>query len=192
VRPCPWVGCRYHLYLDVSEVGGLKINYPWLEPWELPYSCALDLADASNHANGMTLENTGAAMNVTRERCRQIETPALAKANVALRALLPDLEPGDFANTRLTEDLAKLEDLEGRNVLEPRGPRDRMGTVPEPGLPDEVATSEDTSHPDPCPAPRAPSKGRNFQPASGRTSQPPGASPRHAEYPSIRSRLTDD
>jgi hypothetical protein len=24
-RPCPWVGCRYHLWADVSIAGALKV-----------------------------------------------------------------------------------------------------------------------------------------------------------------------
>jgi len=45
-RPCPWVSCKYHLYLDVNpETGSIKINFPDLEPWELNETCALDVAD---------------------------------------------------------------------------------------------------------------------------------------------------
>jgi hypothetical protein len=35
-RPCPFVACKHHLYLDVNpETGSLKLNFPDLEPWEL-------------------------------------------------------------------------------------------------------------------------------------------------------------
>ena len=44
-RPCPFVGCRYHLYLDVEPDGALRLNFPDVEPDELRWSCALDLAD---------------------------------------------------------------------------------------------------------------------------------------------------
>ncbi|HEY3236805.1 MAG TPA: sigma factor-like helix-turn-helix DNA-binding protein [Polyangiaceae bacterium] len=75
-RPCPLVGCRYHLYLDVSpKTGAIKLNFPDLEVWELPISCALDVADAG----GVKLEDVGALMNLTRERIRQIELRALSK-----------------------------------------------------------------------------------------------------------------
>src|SRR5688572_696068 len=31
-RPCPWVSCKYHLYLDVNpETGSIKLNFPDLE-----------------------------------------------------------------------------------------------------------------------------------------------------------------
>ncbi|MDP3276100.1 MAG: sigma factor-like helix-turn-helix DNA-binding protein [Deltaproteobacteria bacterium] len=79
-RPCPFVSCKFHLYLDVSErTGAIKLNFPDLEVWDLPESCALDIADRG----GITLEEVGVIMNLTRERIRQLETKGLAK----LRAL---------------------------------------------------------------------------------------------------------
>lgn len=74
VRPCPYVSCAHHLYIDVSpRTGSIKLNFPDLEVWELTHSCALDLADAG----GMTLERVGEIMNLTRERVRQVEVKAL-------------------------------------------------------------------------------------------------------------------
>jgi len=74
-RPCPWVACRYHLYLDVNpRNGNVKFNFPDMEPWELTTSCALDIAEAEG---GVTLEEIGQAMNLTRERVRQVEVVAL-------------------------------------------------------------------------------------------------------------------
>lgn len=75
-RPCPFVSCAHNLYLDVDQrSGGLKLNFPDLEPGELIESCALDVADRG----GAVLEDVGALMNLTRERVRQIEVKALAK-----------------------------------------------------------------------------------------------------------------
>lgn len=75
-RPCPWVGCRYHLYLEVNEdTGSIKLVFPELEPWELTETCALDVADRG----GVTLEEVGVLSNRTRERVRQEETRALVK-----------------------------------------------------------------------------------------------------------------
>jgi hypothetical protein len=69
-RPCPFVGCVHNLYLDVNEdTGSIKLNFPDLEPWELPHSCSLDEAGCGEH----TLDQVGALMNITRERVRQLE-----------------------------------------------------------------------------------------------------------------------
>lgn len=82
-RPCPWVSCRYHLYLDVDELtGAIKFNFPTLEPWELDDTCALDIADQA----GATLEDIAAAINVTRERVRQLETRAIGEARASAQA----------------------------------------------------------------------------------------------------------
>jgi hypothetical protein len=74
-RPCPYVGCRHHLYLDVLDTGNLKLNFPDLEPEELTESCSLDVADHG----GARLEDVGALMNVTRERIRQLQDQAQDK-----------------------------------------------------------------------------------------------------------------
>ncbi|MBI1945250.1 MAG: DNA-binding protein [Deltaproteobacteria bacterium] len=80
-RPCLWVSCRFHLYLDVNQAtGSLKLNFPHLEPWQLPQSCALDLAEQG----GLTLEAIGALLNLTRERARQLEQSGLAKLKQTL------------------------------------------------------------------------------------------------------------
>jgi hypothetical protein len=75
-RPCPWVACKFHLYLDVNpETGSIKLNFPDLEPWELPHTCSLDVAEKG----GITLEEVGEIMNLTRERIRQVEVRGLIK-----------------------------------------------------------------------------------------------------------------
>jgi hypothetical protein len=73
-RPCPFVSCRHHLYLDVApRTGSIKLNFPDLEVWELGESCALDVAERG----GVTVESLGGMLNVTRERVRQLEILAL-------------------------------------------------------------------------------------------------------------------
>lgn len=75
-RPCPFVSCKYHLYIDVHPVrGSIKINFPDAEVWEMTETCALDIADRG----GITLEEVGVIMNLTRERVRQLETQGLAR-----------------------------------------------------------------------------------------------------------------
>ena len=75
-RPCPFVSCKHHLYLDVNpETGSIKLNFPDLEPGEMKESCSLDVADQG----GLTLEEVGSILNLTRERMRQIEVRGLLK-----------------------------------------------------------------------------------------------------------------
>jgi hypothetical protein len=75
-RPCPYVACKHHLYLDVNpETGTIKLNFAHLEPWELKHTCALDVADYG----GLTLEEIGEITNLTRERIRQLEVRGLLK-----------------------------------------------------------------------------------------------------------------
>jgi DNA-directed RNA polymerase sigma subunit (sigma70/sigma32) len=57
------------------ETGSIKLNFPDKEIWELSETCALDVADRG----GITLEEVGAIMNLTRERIRQVETRGLLK-----------------------------------------------------------------------------------------------------------------
>ena len=88
-RPCPFVSCKHHLYVDVSpRTGAIKLNFPDLEVWEMGESCAIDVADRG----GTTLEDVGAIVNLTRERIRQVEVKALAR----LEALNDMLELRDF------------------------------------------------------------------------------------------------
>ena len=75
-RPCPFVSCSHHLYLDVNpESGAIKLNFPHLEVWEMAETCSLDVADKG----GITLEEVGAILNLTRERIRQVEVRGLVK-----------------------------------------------------------------------------------------------------------------
>jgi hypothetical protein len=91
-RPCLFVSCKHNLYLDVNpKTGSIKLNFPDKEIWELSETCALDVAERG----GITLEEVGAIMNLTRERVRQLEMKGLHK----LRATVDgDLEGdvGDF------------------------------------------------------------------------------------------------
>ncbi len=75
-RPCPYVSCKHHLYLDVnSETGSIKLNFPDIEVWQMTETCTLDVTERG----GVTLEEVGEIMNLTRERIRQLEMSALTK-----------------------------------------------------------------------------------------------------------------
>jgi hypothetical protein len=111
-RPCPYVSCKHHLYIDVSpRTGAIKLNFPDLEVWDMGESCALDVADRG----GTTLEDVGAIMNLTRERIRQVEVKALAKLEalrdmMALREYVDEGPLGRRRLPRLTKaDLAGLD-----------------------------------------------------------------------------------
>lgn len=97
-RPCVRVSCKYHLFLDVNDrSGSLKLNFPDQEPDELTYSCALDLADEG----GMSLEQVGEAMGLTRERVRQMESSALSNMSG-----FSDLTAEDLPSDSCGEDSA--------------------------------------------------------------------------------------
>lgn len=75
-RPCLFVACKHHLYLDVNpETGSIKLNFPDKDVWELEETCALDVAQRG----GVTLEEVGDILNLTRERVRQLEVTGLRK-----------------------------------------------------------------------------------------------------------------
>jgi hypothetical protein len=79
-RPCMFVSCKHNLYLDVNpETGSIKLNIPDKEISELEHTCALDVAEKG----GITLEEVGEIMNLTRERIRQVETRGLIKLREA-------------------------------------------------------------------------------------------------------------
>jgi hypothetical protein len=127
-RPCPYVSCKHHLFVDVSpRTGAIKLNFPDLEVWEMGDSCALDVADRG----GTTLEDVGAIMNLTRERIRQVEVKALAKLE-ALRdmmALRDFIDEGPVGKRRLPVlSKAELRGIDGD-----------VGASPEPELEDSEA-----------------------------------------------------
>jgi hypothetical protein len=83
-RPCAYLRCKHNLLLDISdETGSYKVTWPHLasghygdEYDALPqHTCALRVAEQG----GMTLDEIGEMMNLTRERVRQIETKALLR-----------------------------------------------------------------------------------------------------------------
>ena len=87
-RPCGYLRCKHNLLVDVDgRTGSYKVTWPHLasgsygdEYGAYPqHTCALRVAEQG----GMTLDEIGSVMNLTRERVRQIETKAL----YALRGL---------------------------------------------------------------------------------------------------------
>lgn len=75
-RPCPFVGCKHHLYLDANPSNGsIKFNFPKLEPDQIPETCALDVAGRGRH----TLKEVGEILNLTRAGVQVIEERARAR-----------------------------------------------------------------------------------------------------------------
>jgi len=99
-RPCPYVACRFNLFLDVKPNGNIRLNFPGTAAAGLaevdgfdrmPASCVLDVADEG----GGTLEAVGDALGITREMVRQMELVIQAKllASGLAAALWQSLEP---------------------------------------------------------------------------------------------------
>lgn len=84
-RPCPWVSCRHHLFLEIRDRGFVIPNFPTLEEAhavrleEMAETCSLDVADRG----GATLNVVGAFIGVSRERARIIEAAAIRKLGAA-------------------------------------------------------------------------------------------------------------
>lgn len=121
--PCPFVSCKHHLALDVNENGNIKLNFPHLDVWEMDATCALTVASEG----GTTLDGVAEAMNITRERVRQLEVKAL-------RALRVEAESrGLSVEDCPDESDARVTGSSGRHVSSPKGfPTDAVrfvGTV---------------------------------------------------------------
>lgn len=95
MRPCPWVSCRHHLAIDITEAGALKLNHADVDVMELAETCSLDVADRG----GVTYEALGDLLNVSRERVRQVETKSLQSArNAAMVDGLDETAIAGFAS----------------------------------------------------------------------------------------------
>lgn len=79
-RPCPWVSCRHHLYLDVLPNGALE--HAPVEVHEMVDSCALDVADEGPHSSN----EVGEVLGCARQRIEWIEKNAQNKLAGELRA----------------------------------------------------------------------------------------------------------
>ena len=78
-RPCPWLGCRHHLALDV-QAKGPQVQKKALRAMQ--YTCSLDAAEQSG---GMEVSEVAKHFGLTTERVRQIEAEALGKLRKRLK-----------------------------------------------------------------------------------------------------------
>lgn len=100
LRPCPFVGCRYHLALE-TKAGALRLSAESAAEMEqLEETCSLDVADRGPN----TLPEVASLLGVSRQRVSQVEIAALRKLKAAMVAsagqhiadMLPfDLTPED-------------------------------------------------------------------------------------------------
>src|SRR5690349_10385512 len=65
-RPCPFVSCRHHLYLEVRK-DQIRTHFTYA-PEDMTESCSLDVADRG----GVTADDVGELMGFTRARGQQI------------------------------------------------------------------------------------------------------------------------
>lgn len=88
-RPCPWVSCRYHLAIDLTRAGKVRVD---TRGQKMPHTCALDVAAEGEH----TIAEVGAVIGMTRMGATRIEKAALRKlrkAGAALKDLIGTQEP---------------------------------------------------------------------------------------------------
>lgn len=78
---CPFVGCRYHLALDVDpSTGSIKWARPGVELDELPATCALDvIEDAVDAGEVITQQRIAVVMGITKQGVATIERKVLRK-----------------------------------------------------------------------------------------------------------------
>lgn len=96
-RPCPFASCKHHLYIEIVKGGGLQLNFPDIELWDLKQTCSLDLADGGETPQEMIAE----VLNVSKQRVSHVvddTTRRLKRKRWLLKLLEPDRK--DWANVR--------------------------------------------------------------------------------------------
>ncbi len=90
VRPCPFVSCRYHLFLDIDEeTREIHLNYPGKEIFELENTCSLDIAEKGE----VPLPEVARILNVGQKAVRNLVSRSLA--TVRARAMPLELVETD-------------------------------------------------------------------------------------------------
>ena len=81
-RPCPWLRCKHHMVWCTYDIKNMTNDEILDLIFNLKETCTLDVADRG----GVTLEEVGEIMGVSRERVRQIESSRLGGAIRKLRS----------------------------------------------------------------------------------------------------------
>ena len=113
MRPCPWVRCRHHLFLDAKDNGSLKMHHGETADalFRMRETCSLDAA-----ARGaMDLDECGAHLGVTHERVRQEQEKAmqslssiLKKAEIEIDANMSDCHEDQYVASPLDTQIRAL------------------------------------------------------------------------------------
>src|SRR5690606_20279208 len=82
-RPCPFVSCRHHLYLEVLRSGALRLSQ--LEVWEMRETCSLDVAERG----GITHGEVAQLLDLDSDHIQGSQRQALAKLLAALEGDRP-------------------------------------------------------------------------------------------------------
>ena len=108
-RPCPWYSCRYHLGLDINEdTGSMMVRN--LDT--MIHTCTLDVADIG----GVTLEEVGDIVELTRERVRQIEVRGAQNLGPMLKSR--GIAPETHAPTKKTHTVTAKQEQEIQQVCD--------------------------------------------------------------------------
>lgn len=98
-RPCPWVSCRHHLYLEVNPATGkIGLAFPTMEVWDLKETCALDVV--RKYERGAPLHDVADASGVTHQRIQQIEARGILHLQRAVKRNPGMLELPDYDHHR--------------------------------------------------------------------------------------------
>lgn len=120
-RPCPWLSCGFHMFwaLDKSRIfRTMRLSDDEVadEILSLPQTCVLDMADQG----GLTLDEIGQILRITRERVRQIEDyrngGAIRKLRMANKRIYLQDFVGEIADKGSLDEFG-IETLDNRGGL---------------------------------------------------------------------------
>lgn len=132
-QPCPWVGCKHHLAVDVTPTGRLELHTPDATGEDIDWDAILrsGTPTCSLRAAGVdevTLLEIGGLFGVSRERIRQIENKAITK----LRGRAERLHLDELLVDEVDADDARRSRLEARGGVGAVRPTEERTALPPP------------------------------------------------------------